>query len=70
MEFALLAFMARHPGRVWTRDDLLDHVWNDSWAGYPRTVDRHVAALRKKLKLQRDELLRTVHGVGYTLEAL
>lgn len=67
MEFALLAFLARHPNRVWTRDELLDHVWNDSWAGYPRTVDRHIAALRKKLKLQRDELIRTVHGIGYTL---
>lgn len=70
MEFALLAFLARHPGRPWTRDALLDHVWGDTWAGYTRTVDRHVAALRKKLKLSRDELIETVHGLGYRLVQL
>ena len=67
IEFALLAFLARHPERQWTREELLNHVWDDTWAGYPRTVDRHIAALRKKLKLQRDELIETVHGVGYRL---
>lgn len=67
IEFALLAFLARHPHRQWTRDELLAHVWNDDWAGYPRTVDRHIAALRRKLRLDRDELIETVHGVGYRL---
>lgn len=67
IEFALLAFLARHPNRQWTREELLNHVWDDSWAGYPRTVDRHIAALRRKLRLQRDELIETVHGVGYRL---
>jgi len=67
IEFALLAFLAQHPNRQWTRDDLLDHVWDDSWAGYPRTVDRHIAAIRRKLKLKRDELIQTVHGIGYRL---
>lgn len=70
MEFALLAFLARHPNRQWTREELLNHVWDDSWAGYPRTIDRHIAALRRKLKLQRDELIETVHGVGYRLVKL
>lgn len=65
IEFALLAFLARNPNRQWSRDDLLTHVWDYSWAGFERTVDRHVAALRRKLGLQRDELIETVHGVGY-----
>lgn len=67
IEFALLAFLARHPQRQWTREELLNRVWDYSWVGYERTVDRHVAALRRKLKLQRDELIETVHGVGYRL---
>ncbi|NDJ52170.1 MAG: response regulator transcription factor [Chloroflexi bacterium] len=67
IEFALLVFLARHPNRHWTREQLLDHVWDYSWVGYPRTVDRHIAALRRKLKLERNELIETVHGVGYKL---
>ena len=67
IEFALLAFLALNPNRHWTREELLNHVWDYTWAGYERTVDRHVAALRRKLKLERDELIETVHGVGYRL---
>lgn len=67
IEFALLAFLARHPNRHWTREELLNHVWDTSWVGYERTVDRHIAALRRKLRLERDELIETVHGIGYRL---
>jgi DNA-binding response OmpR family regulator len=67
IEFALLAFFARNPNRQWTREELLDRVWGYTWVGYARTVDRHVAALRRKLGLERDELIETVHGVGYRL---
>jgi DNA-binding response OmpR family regulator len=67
LEFALLAFLARHPDREWTREQLLDQVWGYEWVGYPRTVDRHVAALRRKLHLDRDELIETVHGFGYRI---
>jgi two-component system, OmpR family, alkaline phosphatase synthesis response regulator PhoP len=67
IEFALLAFLARHPNRQWAREDLLTHVWGTTWAGFERTVDRHVAALRRKLGLQRDELIETIHGIGYRL---
>lgn len=67
LEFALLAFLARHPLREWSREQLLDQVWGYKWVGYPRTVDRHVAALRRKLHLERDELIETVHGIGYRL---
>jgi DNA-binding response OmpR family regulator len=67
LEFALLAFLARHPNREWTREALLEEVWGYEWIGYPRTVDRHVAAIRRKLDLDRDELIETVHGAGYRL---
>jgi two-component system, OmpR family, response regulator len=67
IEFALLAFLARHSNRRWTREELLNHVWDYTWAGYERTVDRHIAALRRKLKLERDELIETIHGFGYQL---
>lgn len=67
IEFALLTFLAKNPNRQWSREALLDRVWGVEWAGYPRTVDRHIAALRRKLSLDRDELIETVHGVGYRL---
>ncbi|MBI5931511.1 MAG: response regulator transcription factor [Chloroflexi bacterium] len=67
IEFALLAFLARHPNRQWTREELLDQVWGYKWTGYARTVDRHIASLRRKLRLERDELIETVHGTGYCL---
>ncbi len=67
LEFALLAFLARSPNREWTREELLTHVWGYEWVGYPRTVDRHVAALRRKLGLERDDLIETIHGSGYRL---
>ncbi|MBC8099257.1 MAG: response regulator transcription factor [Armatimonadetes bacterium] len=67
IEFALLAFFARHPNREWTREQLLNQVWGYEWVGFERTVDRHIAALRRKLRLKRDELIETVHGTGYRL---
>jgi len=67
IEFSVLAFLARNPDRQWTREALLNNVWDYSWDGYERTVDRHIAAIRRKLKLRRNELIETVHGVGYRL---
>ncbi len=67
LEFALLTFLVRNPDRDWTREALLEEVWGYEWVGYPRTVDRHVAAIRRKLNLDRDELIETVHGSGYRL---
>jgi len=67
LEFALLTFLMRHPNREWSREELLDKVWGYEWVGYPRTVDRHIAALRRKLHLDRDELIETIHNVGYRL---
>ena len=63
LEFELLVELARHAGHVVTRDRLLDRVWGISFAAGTRTVDVHVAQLRKKLG--RPELIQTVRGVGY-----
>jgi DNA-binding response OmpR family regulator len=65
LEFELLAELARHAGHVVKRSLLLDHVWGISFAGGTRTVDVHVAQLRKKLG--RPELIQTVRGIGYRL---
>jgi two-component system, OmpR family, alkaline phosphatase synthesis response regulator PhoP len=62
-EFKLLAFLGDHAGKVVTRETLLDRVWGMSYAGGTRTVDVHVAQLRRKLG--RPELIRTVRGAGY-----
>jgi DNA-binding response OmpR family regulator len=64
-EFDLLAHLARNQGVALTRRQLLDAVWGDDWDGDERTVDVHIAQLRKKLG---DDLpLATVWGVGYRL---
>jgi DNA-binding response OmpR family regulator len=61
-EFDLLVFLAKRPGRVLTRDQLLGEVWGYRDGSGARTVDSHVRALRRKLG---NEIIRTVHGVGY-----
>ena len=62
-EFKLLAFLGDHAGKVVSRETLLDRVWGMSYAGGTRTVDVHVAQLRRKLG--RPDLIRTVRGAGY-----
>lgn len=62
-EFDLLAYLARNAGIVVSRDQLLDRVWGMTYAGGTRTVDVHVAQLRRKLG--RPELIRTLRGSGY-----
>jgi two-component system response regulator ResD len=69
-EFDLLALLARHPGRVFQRSELLDLVWGYDFPGYTRTVDVHVQQLREKLGRGgvTDPTIQTVWGVGYKLE--
>jgi DNA-binding response OmpR family regulator len=62
-EFDLLATLLENPGIVVSRDQLLDRVWGMTYPGGTRTVDVHVAQLRRKLG--RPELIRTVRGAGY-----
>jgi DNA-binding response OmpR family regulator len=64
-EFALLEHLARRPGVVLSRERLLAEVWNYADATGARTVDSHVAGLRRKLG---PGVVRTVHGIGYALQ--
>jgi DNA-binding response OmpR family regulator len=67
VEFEILSVLARHPGRVYTRDMLLDRIWGDSAFRDQRTIDVHIRHLREKLELdpKNPEYLLTVRGVGY-----
>jgi len=67
VEFEILAALATSPGRVYTREALLEHVWGDSSYRDPRTVDVHIRHLREKLERdpRQPEYLFTVRGVGY-----
>jgi len=70
-EFRLLDFLARHAGRVFTRDQLLDAVWRETAFVTPRSVDVYVRRLREKIERNPEDprLLRTVRGAGYRFEA-
>ncbi len=65
--FELLAFLIRHPGQVFTRDQLLERVWGYDYAGETRTVDVHVHWLRSAIEADAGEpaFIHTVRGVGY-----
>lgn len=67
--FEMLLFLVKSPGRVFTRDDLLERVWGMDYAGETRTVDVHITWLRKKMELDPSapEYVLTVRGVGYKL---
>jgi two-component system response regulator ResD len=67
-EFDLLSFLAARPGKVFTRDQLLNHVWGYDYFGDARTVDTHVRSLRDKLGSCR-LLIGTVWGTGYRFES-
>lgn len=68
-EFDLLLFLARHPGRAYSRSQLLDAVWGYSHDGYEHAVNCHINRLRGKIERDqaRPELLLTVWGIGYKL---
>jgi len=65
-EFELLSFLADDPGAVRTRSDIIEHVWDANWFGPTKTVDAHVAGLRRKLGDAR--WVTAVRGVGFRLE--
>jgi two-component system phosphate regulon response regulator PhoB len=69
-EFRLLRFFLEHPGRVFSREQLLDGVWGRDVYVEPRTVDVHIRRLRKAINGPRDrDLIRTVRSAGYALDA-
>jgi two-component system alkaline phosphatase synthesis response regulator PhoP len=65
MEYELLRFFVEHPQRVWTREQILSHVWGYDYFGGSRTVDVHVRRLRAKLGEERSSWIATVRSVGY-----
>ena len=69
LEYALLAFLATHPGRTYSRDALLRRVWGFDYYGGSRTVDVHVRRVRAKLGPELAQHLETVRGVGYLWNA-
>ncbi|PLR77778.1 DNA-binding response regulator [Bacillus sp. V3-13] len=69
-EFELLLYLARHKGRVLTRDQLLSAVWNYDFAGDTRIVDVHISHLREKIEpnTKKPVYIKTIRGLGYKLE--
>jgi two-component system phosphate regulon response regulator PhoB len=69
-EFRLLDYLARHPGRVFSRDHLLDAVWGDARFVTPRSVDVYVRRIREKIEIdpENPRYLKTVRGAGYRFE--
>lgn len=68
IEFDLLDMLAANPRNVFTRQQMLDHVWGEGWFGDDHVVDVHIANLRKKVDLPgRPSFVRTVRGVGYSV---
>jgi DNA-binding response OmpR family regulator len=69
-EFRLLDYLARHPGRVFSRDHLLDAVWGDARFVTPRSVDVYVRRIREKIETDPESprYLKTVRGAGYRFE--
>jgi two-component system, OmpR family, response regulator len=72
VEFELLRALAERPGRVFTRQALLERLWGDSDYRDPRTIDVHIRHLREKLEqdARRPEYIFTVRGVGYRFRDL
>jgi DNA-binding response OmpR family regulator len=62
-EFDLLAYLAAEPGVVFRRNDILEHVWDVNWYGTTKTLDAHVASVRKKLG--HPDWIQAVRGVGF-----
>jgi DNA-binding response OmpR family regulator len=69
LEFQILELLASEPGRAWSRNALLDHVWSTDYEGYQRNIDPHINRLRKKLETdpKNPRYVLTVRGVGYKL---
>lgn len=67
-EFAILHLFLLHPGKVYTREDLMSGVWGEEYFGESRTVDMHIKTLRQKLG-EASGCIKTVVGIGYRMEA-
>lgn len=69
-EFKLMTLFVKHPGRVWSRGQLIEKLWGDDFFGEERVIDTHIARLRKKVELtsNKPQFIQTVVGVGYKFE--
>lgn len=69
-EFKLMTFFVKHPGRVWSRGQLIEKLWGDDFFGEERVIDTHIARLRKKVEPAggKPRFIQTVVGVGYKFE--
>lgn len=66
-EFNILEYFLRHPNKVLTRDEVLDHVWDYNFSSFSNIMDVHINNLRKKLRSGSDSCIETIRGVGYRL---
>ena len=68
-EFGILATMAQHPNKVFSRNELLNKVLGNDFEGYDRTIDTHIKNLRKKITnaIPEQEIITSIYGVGYKL---
>lgn len=69
LEFNILELLGREPGRAWSRNSLLDGIWNTEFEGYQRNIDPHINRLRKKIEVdsKHPRYVLTVRGFGYKL---
>ena len=64
-EFDILTYLARHPGQVLSRDQLVENVLGLEFKGFDRTIDAHIKNIRKKLRVTDEKVIETVYGAGY-----
>ncbi len=67
-EFDILYFLSRHPGQVISREQLIEQVMGLEYRGFDRTIDAHIKNIRKKIKLEKNKLIKTIYGAGYKFE--
>lgn len=67
-EFSVLEYLMRHPDQVLARDQILDHSWEFNFSSFSNIIDVHINGIRKKMNMKKNEMLETVHGVGYRLK--
>ena len=69
-EFAILELLLRHPKQVFSKEDIFEYAWEETYMGETKTLDVHISNIRKKIKqVTSDEYIETVWGIGYRLHA-
>lgn len=69
-EFAILELLLRHPGQVFSKEDIFEYAWDEPYMGETKTLDVHISNIRKKIKTAtQEEYIETVWGIGYRLHS-